>query len=143
MRKEWASACLPAVHRPLLTGATAQVCQWVFGALAGHAVLARTLDLIVYRFLLDRRAARPHAFQPHVMQTTGPWVFTMAVEEALWGRGLSLDVLLNLTQPVTVAQMRVLPGALVRGDVSEPKAWGSGWVVHMFAGSWKSPAATA
>ena len=124
----------------MLTGTAAQVCQWVFGASAGHAVLARTLDLIIYRFLLDRRAVRPHAFQPHVMQTTGPWVFTMAVEERLWECGLSLDSLLNLTQPVSFGQMRVLPGALVRGDVSEPKTWGSGWVVHMFAGSWKGPA---
>ena len=106
-------------------------------------MLARTLDLIVYRFLLDRRTARTHAFQPHVMQTTGPWVFTMAVEESLWGRGLDLDALLNLTQPATIGRIRVLPGALVRGDVSEPKAWGSGWVVHMFAGSWKGPATTA
>jgi hypothetical protein len=56
------------------------MCQWVFGARAGHAVLARTLDLIVARFVLDRRAARRRAFQPDVMQTTGPWVFTMALE---------------------------------------------------------------
>lgn len=116
-----------------------QMCQWVFGAEAGHAVLARTIDLIVARFLIDRRAAMPRmrSFQPDVMQTTGPWVFSMALEEHFWDAGSSLDILVNLTQPVSVDAVRVLPSMLVRGDVSTPATWGGGWVVHLFAGSWK------
>jgi len=71
----------PRTRAPgLRRGQGPQMCQWVFGARAGHAVLARTLDLIVARFVLDRRAARRRPFQPDVMQTTGPWVFTMALE---------------------------------------------------------------
>lgn len=116
-----------------------QICQWVFGAEAGHAVLARTIDLIIVRFLTDRRAAMPRtrSFKPDVMQTTGPWVFSMALEEHLWDAGSSLNALVNLTQPVSVGAVRVLPSPCVRGDASEPRTWGGGWVVHLFAGSWK------
>ena len=111
-----------------------QLCQWVFGAAAGHPILARAIDFIVYRrawllpsplpvanlecacapshqthgvpvviprldmgalrkehlwarrFLSDRRWVRPEAFQPDVLRTTGPKLFSMAVEEFLEDR---------------------------------------------------------
>jgi len=60
-----------------------------------------------------------------------------AGQEHLWDAGLSLAALANLTEPVLAGGVRVLPGPLVRGDVSDPRTWGHGWVVHLFAGSWK------
>ena len=63
-----------------------------------------------------------------------------AGQEHLWDAGLSLAALANLTEPVLAGGVRVLPGPLVRGDVSDPRTWGDGWVVHLFAGSWKGGA---
>lgn len=154
-------------HQPV------QLCQWVFGAAAGHQILGRAIDLVVYRqdaawppcmptlpccmhqhaepqhvcnvlphaisttaedlglhagrfhvkmaykaaghvgaaggrrFLSDRRWVNPEAFQPRVLRTTGPVLFTLAVEEFLEDRraGSFRPLLLALKESPACTQL--------------------------------------
>ena len=43
------------------------------------------------RILSDRRWESPETFQPRVLRTTGPFLFTMAVEEFLDDRRVGIE----------------------------------------------------
>ena len=61
---------------------------------------------------------------------------TWAVEEFLWERQISLDMVANLTAPLVKDGLKLLQFPLIRGGEHDGKA-DIGWVLHHFANSWQ------
>lgn len=114
-----------------------QITQWALAFAPKHWILSKTMLMIHSRVLQDSNGG-----VDNILETTGPGVFTDAVEEFLQLRGLDL--------------VNVINGALVDGLLILPtKAWAEVesscqefgdtpnhylnrvYVKHMFKGTWK------
>ena len=69
-----------------------QFCQWTLLSAPGHSLFARVIDYVVAKFLIDRRWEGTKPIE-YVMESTGPVIWSKAIEEYLWEHGLNpMDV---------------------------------------------------